>query len=170
MRISKPIQLAVYGSWATVTPPRMLTIASVIYYVVSSMLGVVYITAPATLEYPLTPADWLPIAAAVLMLTGGAVGSQACWRGVWSVETVSVVNTSSGVLLAGLDTLQRLSTYHGANVYLQVMVGGLTVLATLLGVVRFAYIWHRQEQPKEGVTLPVDLARKKYAEIRGDLG
>ena len=170
MNIFKPAQLAVYGSWASVTPPRMLTIVSVIYYVVSSMLGVVYITAPATLGYPLTPADWVPIAAAVLMLTGGAVGSQACWRGVWSVETVSVVNTSSGVLLAGLDTLHRLSTHHGANVYLQVMVGGLTVLATLLGVVRFAYIWHRQEQPKEGVTLPVDLARKKYAEIRGDLG
>ena len=170
MNIVKPIQLAAYGSWVTVTPPRMMTLASVIYYVVSSMLGVVYITAPATLAYPISPVDWVPIAAAVLMLTGGAVGSQACWRGVWSVETVSVVNTSSGVLLAGLDTLQRLGTYHGANVYLQVMVGGLTVLATLLGVVRFAYIWHRLEQPKEGVTLPVDLARKKYAEIRGDLG
>lgn len=170
MNIIKPVQLAVYGSWATVTPPRTLTIASVIYYVVSSLLGVVYITAPATLAYPLTPVDWVPIAAAVLMLTGGAVGSQACWRGVWSVETVSVVNTSSGVLLAGLDTLYRLSSHHGANAYLQVMVGGLTILAALLGVVRFAYIWHLQEQPKEGVTLPVDLARRKYAEIRGDLG
>ena len=169
MNIIKPIQLAVYGSWATVTPPRMLTIASVVYYVVSCMLGVVYITSPATLGYPLTPVDWVPIAAAVLMLTGGAVGSQACWRGVWSVETVSVVNTASGVLLAGLDTLYRLSTHHG-DVYLQVMVGGLTILATLLGVVRFAYIWHRLEQPKDGVTLPVDLARQKYAELRGDLG
>ena len=169
MNIIKPIQLAVYGSWATVTPPRMMTIASVIYYVVSALLGVVYITSPATLVYPLSPADWTPIAAAVLLLTGGAVGSQACWRGVWSVETVSVVNTSSGVLLAGLDTLHRLSI-HGANVYLQVMVGGLTILAALLGIVRFAYIWHRQEQPKEGVTLPVDLARQKYEEIRGALG
>ena len=169
MNIVKPIQLAAYGSWVTVTPPRMMTIASVIYYVVSGLLGVVYITSPATLVYPISPADWVPLAAAVLMLTGGSVGSQACWRGVWSVETVSVVNTASGVLLAGLDTLHRLSI-HGANVYVQVMVGGLTILAALLGVVRFAYIWHRQEQPKEGVTLPVDLARKKYAEIRGDLG
>ena len=169
MNIIKPIQLAVYGSWASVTPPRMMTIASVVYYVVSGLLGVVYITSPATLVYPLSPADWTPIAAAVLLLTGGAVGSQACWRGVWSVETVSVVNTSSGVLLAGLDTLHRLSI-HGANVYLQVMVGGLTILAALLGIVRFAYIWHRQEQPKEGVTLPVDLARQKYEEIRGTLG
>ena len=169
MNIIKPIQLAMYGSWATVTPPRMLTIASVVYYVVSGLLGVVYITSPATLVYPLSPVDWTPIAAAVLLLTGGAVGSQACWRGVWSVETVSVVNTSSGVLLAGLDTLHRLSI-HGANVYLQVMVGGLTILAALLGIVRFAYIWHRQEQPKEGVTLPVDLARQKYEEIRGALG
>ena len=170
MNIIKPIQLAAYGSWVTVTPPRMMTIASVIYYVVSSMLGMVYITAPATLEYPISPAEWVPLAAAVLLLTGGSVGSQACWRGVWSVETVSVVNTSSGVLLAGLDTLQRLSTHHGANVYLQVMVDDLTILATLLGVIRFAYIWHRQEQPKEGVTLPVDLARQKYEEIRGALG
>ena len=170
MNIVRRTRLAVYGSWVTVTPPRMMTVVSVFYYVVSAMLGMVYITSPATLVYPLTPADWVPLAAAVLMLTGGAVGSQACWRGVWSVETVSVVNTSSGVLLAGLDTLHRLSTHHGANVYLQVMVGGLFVLATLLGVVRFAYIWHRQEQPKDGVTLPVDLARQKYEEIRGALG
>lgn len=169
MNIIKPIQIAVYGSWVTVTPPRMMTLASVIYYVVSGLLGVVYITSPATLVYPISPADWVPIAAAVLMLTGGAVGGQACWRGVWSVETVAVVNTSSGVLLAGLDTLHRLSG-HGANTYLQVMVGGLTLLAALLGVVRFAYIGHRQEQPKEGVTLPVDLARQKYEEIRGTLG
>ena len=169
MNIVKPIQLAAYGSWVTVTPPRMMTIASVIYYVVSGLLGVVYITSPATLVYPISPADWVPLAAAVLLLTGGAVGSQACWRGVWSVETVSVVNTSSGVLLAGLDTLHRLSL-HGANVYVQVMVGGLTILAALLGIVRFAYIWHRQEQPKDGVTLPVDLARQKYEEIRGALG
>ena len=169
MNIVKPIQLAAYGTWVTVTPPRMMTVASVIYYVVSGLLGVVYITSPATLVYPISPADWVPLAAAVLLLTGGAVGGQACWRGVWSVETVSVVNTSSGVLLAGLDTLHRLSL-HGANVYVQVMAGGLTILAALLGVVRFAYIWHRQEQPKDGVTLPVDLARQKYEEIRGILG
>lgn len=154
--------------WGTVSEPRHVTILSVASYVAYTIIGIVYVFSPSTVGFPILPVDWVAIAAVVLLLTGGAVGAQACWRGVWSIEAAAAMGCSGGVLLAGLDTISRLTLNHSVNVYLLFLVGGLTTLATLAGLTRLAFVWGRPDSPKDGVTLPADLARALYVRLLSD--
>lgn len=151
--------------WTTVTEPRVVTLLTVISYVVYGLVGVVYIFSPSTLAFPILPSEWIPLAAVVFLISGGAVGSLACWRGVWSIEAAAAVSCTAGVLLAGLDTISRLTRDHDASPYLTALVAGMTLVAALAGSARLAFVWSRQDVPRGGVVYPEDEARQTYAEI-----
>ena len=151
--------------WSTVTEPRVVTILTVVSYVVYGLVGVIYVFSPSTLAFPILPFDWIALAAVIFLISGGAVGSQACWRGAWSIEAAAAVSCTAGVLLAGLDTISRLTQFHKASPYLLALVAGLVILAALAGSARLAFVWSRQDEPRSGVTYPEDLVRETYAKI-----
>lgn len=148
----------VIAAWKTIEEPRSVTTLAIISYAIVALMGGLFAMDPIHAAMDVST-PWLLGFTVLLLVSGGAVGVPAAWRGAWWLERGATVAVGGGVVLLAGNVLAL-----NARVWPLVVVF-LSLSLAFLGT-RYIRVRRAPFAPGKGPMLPAQEALLEEATRR----